>query len=137
MNNLSHSRRLRDKIQLARGEMDAAAKALWTHPRLREIYPEFLFRNHSVIRSSVPLMQAAAAACEKRLDSDPLAEGGDMRTTHSSLCWMFFAVGSVACSHAAPREAEPSSVPPGWSRCLLPCQFQTTANRSPRRSEPP
>jgi Iron-containing redox enzyme len=75
MNNLSHSRRLRDKIQLARGEMDAAAKALWTHPRLREIYPEFLFRNHSVIRSSVPLMQAAAAACEKRLDSDPLAEG--------------------------------------------------------------
>jgi len=42
---------------------------------LREIYPEFLFRNHSVIRSSVPLMQAAAAACEKRLDSDPVAEG--------------------------------------------------------------
>ncbi len=50
-------------------------EALWTHPRLREIYPEFLFRNHSVIRSSVPLMQAAAAACEKMLDSDPIAEG--------------------------------------------------------------
>ncbi len=75
MNNLSHSRRLRNKILLTRGEMDAAAKALWTHPRLREIYPEFLFRNHAVIRSSVPLMQAAAAACEKRLGSDPLAEG--------------------------------------------------------------
>lgn len=75
MNNVSHSRRLRDKIRLARGDMDAAAKALWTHPRLREVYPEFLFRNHSVIRSSVPLMQAAATACEKRLDSDPVAEG--------------------------------------------------------------
>jgi hypothetical protein len=75
METLSHSRRLRDKIRVIRGEMDAAAKALWTHPRLREIYPEFLFRNHAVIRSSVPLMQAAAAACEKRLASDPVAEG--------------------------------------------------------------
>lgn len=55
--------------------MDAAAKTLWTHPRLRELYPEFLFRNHSVIRTSVPLMLAAAAACEKRLDSDPAAPG--------------------------------------------------------------
>jgi len=75
MENLTHSRRLRDKIRVIRGEMDTAAKALWTHPRLREIYPEFLFRNHAVIRSSVPLMQAAAVACEKRLDSDPVAEG--------------------------------------------------------------
>lgn len=75
MTNVSHSRRLRDKIRLARGEMDAVAMTLWTHPRLREIYPEFLFRNHSVIRSSVPLMKAAAAECEKRLDTDPVAEG--------------------------------------------------------------
>jgi hypothetical protein len=75
MNNLSHSRRLRAKIQLAREELDAAAVALWTHPRLREIYPEFLFRNHSVIRCSVPLMKAAAERCEKILDADPLAPG--------------------------------------------------------------
>jgi len=75
MTNVSHSRRLRDKIRLARGEMDAVAMTLWTHPRLREIYPEFLFRNHSVIRSSVPLMKAAAAECEKRLHTDPVAEG--------------------------------------------------------------
>src|ERR1700744_1007708 len=75
MDSISHSRRLRGKIRLARGEMDAVAETLWTHPRLREIYPEFLFRNHSVIRSSVPLMQAAAAICEKKLDSDPIAPG--------------------------------------------------------------
>src|ERR1700743_3762643 len=75
MTQVSNSRRLRSKIHLMRGEMDAVAETLWTHPRLREIYPEFLFRNHSVIRSSVPLMQAAAAACEKRLKSDPIAEG--------------------------------------------------------------
>ena len=75
MDSLSNSRRLRDKIRLMRGEMDAVAQALWTHPRLREIYPEFLFRNHSVIRSSVPLMKAAAEECEKRLGRDEIAEG--------------------------------------------------------------
>ncbi len=75
MNNLSHSRRLRDKIRLVRAPMDAVAEQLWTHPRLRDIYPEFLFLNHSVIRSSVPLMKAAAEASEKILDSDPVAEG--------------------------------------------------------------
>lgn len=75
MNNVSHSRRLRNKIHLMRGEMDAVAETLWNHPRLREIYPEFLFRNHAVIRSSVPLMKAAAEECEKLLGKDPLAEG--------------------------------------------------------------
>lgn len=72
---VSHSRRLRSKIQLMRGEMDAVAETLWSHPRLREIYPEFLFRNHSVIRCSVPLMKNAAEECEKRLGKDPIAEG--------------------------------------------------------------
>src|SRR5690349_19586803 len=72
---LSHSRRLRDKIRLVRGPMDAVAEQLWTHPRLREIYPKFLFQNHSVIRCSVPLMKAAAEQCEKKLETDPIAEG--------------------------------------------------------------
>ncbi len=75
MNHVSHSRRLRDKIRLVRGPLDEVAEQLWSHPRLREIYPEFLFRNHSVIRSSVPLMKAAADACEKILESDPVAQG--------------------------------------------------------------
>src|SRR6202000_842586 len=75
MNNMSHSRRLRSKIKLTRGELDSAAERLWTHPRLREVYPQFLFLNHAVIRTSVPLMQAAATACEKILDTDPVAEG--------------------------------------------------------------
>ena len=75
MTQLSHSRRLRDKIRLVRGPMDAVAEQLWTHPRLREIYPEFLFQNHSVIRCSVPLMKAAAEQCEKKLGSEPIAEG--------------------------------------------------------------
>jgi len=75
MSSLTHSRRLRDKIRLVRGPMDAVAEKLWSHPRLREIYPEFLFQNHSVIRCSVPLMKAAADASEKILESDPIAPG--------------------------------------------------------------
>lgn len=75
MNGLSHSRRLRDKIRVVRGPLDEVAERLWSHPRLREIYPEFLFLNHSVIRCSVPLMKAAAERCEKMLDSDPVTEG--------------------------------------------------------------
>jgi len=58
---------------MARAELDAAAAALWTHPSLREIYPEFLFRNHATIRCSVPLMQAAADVCARISHSDPLA----------------------------------------------------------------
>jgi hypothetical protein len=73
LSGVSHSRRLRDKIEFARASLDAAASALWNHPRLPELYPEFLFRNHAVIRASVPLMQAAADACEARRSSDPLA----------------------------------------------------------------
>lgn len=72
---VSHSRRLREKIDFARVSLDAAAFALWNHPRLPELYPEFLFRNHAVIRASVPLMQAAADVCESRKSSDPLSAG--------------------------------------------------------------
>jgi len=74
-NQLSHSKRLRNKIRLVRGPLDQMADRLWGHPNLREIYPEFLFQNHSVIRCSVPLMKAAAEASEKILDRDPIAEG--------------------------------------------------------------
>src|SRR6185437_12764229 len=70
---VSHSRRLREKIVFARTSLDAAAFALWDHPRLPELYPEFLFRNHAVIRASVSLMQEAAEACEARMKSDPLS----------------------------------------------------------------
>jgi Iron-containing redox enzyme len=72
---LSHSRRLREKIRLVRAPLDAVAEQLWSHPRLREIYPEFLFQNHSVIRCSVPLMKTAAERCEKMLAEEPVAEG--------------------------------------------------------------
>ncbi len=82
MQKTGHSRRLREKIQVARPELDAVATTLWTHPRLIELYPEFLFRNHAVIRASVPLMESAAEWCETRKGSDPLAAGMFRYLTH-------------------------------------------------------
>jgi hypothetical protein len=72
---MSHSRLLRNKIRLARQELDYAATALWTHRSLLQLYPEFLFRNHAVIRASVPLMDAAAGSCEPYIENDPLSAG--------------------------------------------------------------
>ncbi|PYJ77096.1 MAG: hypothetical protein DME69_11555 [Verrucomicrobia bacterium] len=82
MDGMSHSRRLRQKIRLARQRLDSVAVALWTHPSLREIYPEFLFRNHAVIRASVPLMETAALFCQARMSSDPLAAAMFRYFTH-------------------------------------------------------
>jgi hypothetical protein len=79
---MTHSRRLRNKIRIARQDLDSVATSLWTHPSLPQIYPEFLFRNHAVIRASVPLMEAAATSCESYARSDPLAAGIFRYLTH-------------------------------------------------------
>lgn len=67
---LTPSQALRFKIQLAHPRLDAVARRFWTHPRLGEMYPEFLFLVHSMIRSSVPMMEAAAEAAEARAPED-------------------------------------------------------------------
>ena len=51
---MSHSRRLREKIELLAPSMHREIDAFWTHPRLREIFPEFLFRTYCVGRTTVP-----------------------------------------------------------------------------------
>jgi len=48
---------LRQKLALARGILTGR---FWARPDLREIFPEFLFLTHCIIRASVPLMETAA-----------------------------------------------------------------------------
>lgn len=72
---MTNSARLRSKIGLARSTLDSVAKTLWNHPELRTLYPEFLFRNHAVVRASVPLMRTALLSCRSRFSSDPLTPG--------------------------------------------------------------
>ncbi|HEX2253300.1 MAG TPA: iron-containing redox enzyme family protein [Thermoanaerobaculia bacterium] len=70
---LSHSQRLRGKIRLAAPRLDAVARTFWTHPRLPELFPEFLFLLHSMIRTSVPMMREAAEAARRQGPDDPTA----------------------------------------------------------------
>jgi hypothetical protein len=70
---LSHSEVLRAKIRLAYPRLSAVSARFWRHPDLAELYPEFLFTVHTMIRASVPMMEEAAAAAERLGDADPTA----------------------------------------------------------------
>src|ERR1700736_6262302 len=70
---MNHSRRLREKIELIAPSMHREMYALWTHPRLREIFPEFLFTTYCVGRSTVPLLETALTTARARCDADPVA----------------------------------------------------------------
>ena len=64
----THSARLAMKLDLARPATLQVTNELVNHPRLKEIYPEFLVRVHWLIRFSVPLMETAIEACHQRPD---------------------------------------------------------------------
>jgi Iron-containing redox enzyme len=84
LNSLSHSNRLRAKIRLAEPCLLAISDQFWSHAQLREIFPEFLFMMHSIIRSSVSLLNAAAGAAQNRADIDPVSRKiADYYRTHA------------------------------------------------------
>lgn len=68
-----HSRRLRRTIALASETLSARIESFWNHPRLAEVYPEFLFATYGVLCASTPLMVAAADEAGVRSASDELA----------------------------------------------------------------
>jgi pyrroloquinoline quinone (PQQ) biosynthesis protein C len=72
MTSTSHSRALRTKIRLAEPCLLEVSDRFWRHPQLKEMFPEFLFLMHSIIRSSVSLLNAAAQSAESRAESDPI-----------------------------------------------------------------
>lgn len=67
------SRRLRAAIALARHRLTERIHDVWFHPRLAELYPEFLFATYGVTTASAPAMRMAAARCAE-FPGDPLAE---------------------------------------------------------------
>ena len=69
---ITESRRLRDKVELMLPLLGATSRRLVAHPRLREIYPEWLVLWHGMIRASVPLLETALAAA-RELPDDPVA----------------------------------------------------------------
>ena len=55
------------------GPFAAACTELVDHPRLRELWPEYLVQQHEIIRATVPLTRAAAQQARALPDDDPLA----------------------------------------------------------------
>ncbi len=59
----SQSELLRTKIGLLSAGLSQAAYEFWMHPEFALVYREYLFQSHSIIRASVPLMQATLERC--------------------------------------------------------------------------
>ena len=72
---LTNAERLRGTIELVLGELGQAGDRLTSHPRIRELYPEYLFTVHCVIRASVPLMETAVQRSRSLAPGDPVAAG--------------------------------------------------------------
>jgi hypothetical protein len=64
---------LRRKIGLVLPRLLEASDGLLAQPRIRELYPEYLFTSHCIIRASVPLMEAAKARADELTADDPVA----------------------------------------------------------------
>jgi Iron-containing redox enzyme len=69
----SPGQRLQRKIGLVVPALVDAGDRLIAHPRVRDLYPEYLFASHCVIRASVPLMEVARAAAQARAETDPVS----------------------------------------------------------------
>jgi hypothetical protein len=64
---------LRLKIGLVLPALVDASERVCTHPRVRELYPEYLITSHCIIRASVPLMEAGRERALALADDDPVA----------------------------------------------------------------
>lgn len=54
---------VRGKIRLFDQQLGLASYNFWHHPAFPRVYREYIFQSHSIIRASVPLMEAAERAC--------------------------------------------------------------------------
>ena len=70
----SASETLRRKLELLLPGLVRAGDRLIDHPLVRELYPQYLFTSHSVIRASVPLMEAALDRARATAADDPVSE---------------------------------------------------------------
>jgi hypothetical protein len=70
-----NAQRLRGTLGLVFGELVRAGERLVGQPRIRDLYPEYLFTIHCVIRASVPLMETARERARSMAPDDPVAAG--------------------------------------------------------------
>jgi hypothetical protein len=71
----SASARLRRKLDLAISPFASASATLMEHPRIAELWPRYLVATHTIIRTTVPLMEAAVARARELGEGDAVAAG--------------------------------------------------------------
>jgi hypothetical protein len=69
------SGRLRRKIDLMTPPFTKACHDVFMHPRIAELWPEYLVTQHAIIRTTVPLMEAGRDRAKAMSESDPVAAG--------------------------------------------------------------
>ncbi|MCU4943047.1 hypothetical protein OCF52_26600 [Bacillus cereus] len=72
---MQNSLRLRSKIELVIPKLVETTDKLYNRSDFVDIYPEYLFTLHSIIRASVPLMKVGLERAQAMVDTDPLANG--------------------------------------------------------------
>ena len=73
---IRNSEIVRAKIALFDRRLGHTAHLFWSHPQFPRLYREYIFQSHSIIRASVPLMQAAEQACQFPAHAgDPALQG--------------------------------------------------------------
>ncbi len=72
---LGSAANLRLKMGLVLGDVVGAGERLLRHPRVAQLYPEYLFFTHCIIRASVPVMQTALDRASCIGGEDPVAAG--------------------------------------------------------------
>ena len=80
---VGNTQRLRAKMGLVLPELMGAGDRLLMHPRIRDLYSDYLVAMHSIIRASVPLMDAARERALTMHESDEVAAAvADYLGTH-------------------------------------------------------
>jgi hypothetical protein len=69
------SARLRAKLELVLPMLLAASRRFLEHPRIEELYPDYLRMSHWIIRASVPLMETSLHRAQEAAAEDPVAAG--------------------------------------------------------------
>ena len=64
---------LRRKLSVPLPALLGVAPRMIEHPRVADVYPDFLFTSHCIIRASVPLMETARERAEKMAEGDAVA----------------------------------------------------------------
>lgn len=129
---LSESRLLRGKLELVLPMLLAAGRRLFTHPDVRELYPEYLFMTHCVIRASVPLMERARERADA-LSGDAVASiVADYFESHIEEerghdDWLLEDLASLGIN----REAVLSRPPPSTVAALVGAQYYWTEHYHP------